>query len=150
MTPVERQAVAELIQLNTDILAEKEASLSAKDEQIQSLEQQLQQVSGDNPSAQKEASQEGILDSAQIDGTVGNMIQAGWLKEAEAEDAKEAIQSDPSLVLKFIDKLASDKIEESAMPTLGHAEKTQKVASSDVRESDRMFEETFGRLSSKL
>jgi len=136
----------------------KDSDIKALTEKVADLEQKLaaKECKGcDNPtcscnSKQKEAS----LEKTAVDGTVDKIIQAGFLKEAQREQALQAIADDPAgSLLDFLDKLASQRIQNARaqadmMPKLGHAVETgQETASAlDVRDSDRSFEQTFDNL----
>ena len=127
--------MAEYIQLTDGIMADDKATIEKQAAELATV--------------QKTASDTG-LDSSAVDQTIDNCIEAGFLKEAEKDQAVAAVNADPSTLLGFLDKLASHTVESRKNPTpLGKPAKArQKEAAYDPqnppkRESDEIFERAF-------
>ena len=94
------------------------------------------------------------LEQGVVDATLDKIVQAGFLKEGNRQQALQAISEDPAgALLDFIDKLATNRIEtvnagQAEMPKLGHAVPTGQESASapEVRESDQAFETVFDNL----
>jgi hypothetical protein len=114
--------------------------LSGYQEKVASLEKQLGTV-------QKEASKSVSIDKDAATRTVANMIKAKFIDKAEKEAALSQIVADPSVLLQYIDKLAER--EATAVKPMARVTKTKPVAA-EGRESDRVFEETFRNLRSRI
>ena len=131
--------MAEYIQLTDEIIAtEKQASqvLRKENEALQAR-------------SQKQASSP--FEAAQVSTTVGNIIEAGFLKEAERDLAITEIQRDPAALLRFLDKLASTTIKTRSVASLGQGVEKQATASgSTERESDKVFDRTFAALGTRI
>jgi len=88
-----------------------------------------------------------------VKATVENAISAGFLKQAEQEEAVSQIMTNPSVLLEFIDKLAANASQSrKEVRSMGRPSGTEKTASaaSGIRESDRVFEAAFDRLSNNI
>lgn len=121
--------MAEYIQLSYEILADREATIQ---KQASAL------------SSQKQASAQ--LNSSAVVETIDNCIGAGFIKEAERQQAIDAVTADPATLLGFLDKLAAKTVEtRKAVAPLGKGvQKTAtKPAGESVRESDALFESAF-------
>jgi hypothetical protein len=80
---------------------------------------------------------------------VDSMVDAGFIKQAEHEQAVSAIVADPSALIGFVSKLASNTIEynRTSVPRLGKASTTQKTAS--AAESDNVWANLVQSLNNK-
>lgn len=130
--------IAEYIGLTDDII-------TGLRDKVASLEADL------NASTEKEATLElsPALDGDAVKTTVSNIINAGFLKKADQDQAIAAINSDPATLLEFLDKLANKSIQNRQVPKLGSSV-VEKNASSSQRESDAAYEATFSRLGQQL
>jgi len=92
------------------------------------------------------------VDEQSVESTVSNMVDAGFLQGNEKEAAVEAIKANPSVLLDFIGKLASNTIEHNkrSVPSLGKGTDQQKVASHDPHaESDTVYDNLVRNLKNK-
>lgn len=127
------QEMAEYIQLTDGIMADQKATIEKQAAELQ---------------AQKEASTDEtvVLEKSAVEQTVDNCIAAGFIKEAERDQAIKVVTDDPAELLGFLDKLSAQTVESrKAVPALGQAVGEQKVAAGTepVRESDQIFEAAF-------
>lgn len=119
-------------------------------ELTQERDQALQKVAEleSTKGQQKQAAVNGP-DRDVVESTVDATVQAGFLKQADREQAIQAISDDPANApLVFLGKLAARRIEqaESTVPTLGKSFKKEAghtPTGEPVRESDKFFEDRF-------
>jgi hypothetical protein len=135
---VDPKEVAEYVQTSQSLLQEFKEANDKLTEELTALQGQA-----------KEASASPLVED-KVKETVENAISAGFLKQAEQEEAVSQILTNPSVLLEFIDKLAANAAQSSKqVRSMGRPSGHEKVASaaSGRRESDRVFEERFDRLS---
>jgi hypothetical protein len=126
--------------LNTDAKAKSDAMMNGEKDEGQELA--------------KESSQQ-ALEKQAVDMTVAQMVRAGFIKEADSEDAATKIQADPQALLSCMHKLATDSIN-SKLPRLGKSAGSDDTPAvnttlnNQVRESDVQFENHFRSLYPKV
>ena len=121
---------AELNQKVAQYVKEADECIDAQKAEIADLKTQLE--------SQKTATEGSVsVDADAVTAAVNNMVDAGFIKQAEQEQAVSAITADPTSLVGFVSKLASNTIEHNrvSVPSLGKASDTQKLASGDL-ESD--------------
>jgi len=138
LTPNVTAGIAEYIGLTDDII-------TGLRDKVASLEADL------STGSQKEAALEPTpaLDGDAVKTTVSNIINAGFLKKADQDQAIACITRDPASLLEFLDKLANKSIQNRQVPKIGSSV-VEKTASRGHRESDASYEATFSRLSHQL
>jgi hypothetical protein len=117
-------------------------------EKIASLEKQAS-VAAQAPRAEKEASLRAALDETAVTQTVGAMVSAGFLKEAERSKVEDMFKTDPTAALTCITKLAETETKRR-IPSMGKSLKerdwTEGASFETKRASDAQFEEMTRRL----
>jgi len=99
--------------------------------------------------SEKEAS--ATFDDNKLAKTVGSIAAAGFIKEAEQEEAISTIKNRPEVLLDFIDKIAAMKQEENkGVKPLGQGVAKQASTTDSVSESDKVFDALVSRLQYKL
>jgi len=135
-----KNQVSKYVQLSatvcSDLMAENEHLLNEKE----ALEQQVEQS--------KEAEEEDKavhLDTSQVERVVSNLKEAGFISEGEQKQAQENIQSDPNVLLQFVDKVAQSELN-SGQSQIGDVADTSETYKSDKsdRESNEVFLSNFG------
>jgi hypothetical protein len=124
-------------------------------EYIQHSQDIITSLQAENAELRKTASHEKTASASPIDqdsleNMVDNVIEAGILKEADRQQAIDAVNADPNSLVNFVDRLATRTTSEktaSAVRPLGRPQATdngtQKTAS---RESDAHFDDLCSRL----
>lgn len=141
-------AIQQLSQINPDLAQKVAAYIKETDALITDLKKERDALQQKAAALEKNASGN-PLEAETITATVDRVIKAGFLKQADRDQAIAAITERPATaLLSFIDKLATRRIDASAatMPKLGRAvsaETETGSAQASVRESDRLFEQRF-------
>jgi ribosomal protein S8 len=97
--------------------------------------------------AVKETVKPETFEAKAIAATVVNMANAGFIKKAEQERTVAQITADPSVLLSYLNKLAEREV--SVVKPMARVSTGQAQAPT-MRESDRVFEDTFKSLSRKI
>jgi septal ring factor EnvC (AmiA/AmiB activator) len=121
--------------------------MGAYQEKVASLEKELSSVKS---TAQKEAGKQVekfSLDAEHVTKTVDKMAKAGFIRKIEKEAAIDQINTDPATLLSYLDKLADREL--SSVKPIAKASRNTAPASSE-RESDKVFEECFRNLRSRI
>jgi hypothetical protein len=137
----------EITQKIATFIKEADECIEAQQKEIESLKAER---GAQKTASESEQAPESTIDKEAVDAAVSNMVDAGFLKEAEAEQAHTAITADPSVLVGFITKLAANTIEHNrnSVPSLGKPSEIQKAASSDA-ESDVVWESLVQNLTNK-
>jgi hypothetical protein len=138
-----------------DFATKVAAYVKDTDEVIQQLRSEKTELEK-AASLSKTASAKPAIDPVAVETTVEKIVRAGFLKQADREQAIRAITDDPATsLLGFIEKLAERRIESEAtgrVPSLGHAvtkEGKESGSAPAVRESDKLFEQRFNSLQAR-
>ena len=137
--------IAEYIQKSAEMID----SLQNQVTTLETEKENLEKLAGQD----KEASVKEVpigLDAGKVTETVGTLVKAGFVKEAEQELAIESFTKDPSTVLKFLGKMAAREVEAAEIKPLGRASGTPLAPKSGDRESDQAYESHFTKLASKI
>ena len=141
--------------LNTDNIKQVVEYVQVTGEVIEGYQQKVASLEEQLAATPKEASavvpepEQVQLDSEKVSQTVDKMAKAGFLKKAEREQAQTQISEDPAVLLTYLDKLSQRELD--SVPSMGKtALMSSDVGDSDIRESDRVFEQTFSALARKM
>jgi hypothetical protein len=139
-------AMQQISQINPELAQKVAMYIKETDALIHELKSERDAFQQKAASLEKNASGSPI-EMAKITAVVNQVIQAGFLKQADRDKAIQAISAQPAnALLSFVEKLASQRISAGAqMPKLGRAVGTETESGSapTVRESDRVFEQRF-------
>ena len=125
-------------------------------EYIQHSQDIITTLQAENQELRKQASLDktassSLIDQDSLENMVDNVIEAGILKEADRQQAIDAVNADPNSLVNFVDRLANRTTSEkqaSAVRPLGRPQATGTTASSPAaeRESDAHFNDLCSRL----
>jgi ABC-type transporter MlaC component len=128
-------------------------------EYIQRSQEIITNLRDENEGLRKHASQEKVasgspaLDTDGVENMVDHVIEAGLLKEAQRQEAIDAMSADPNSLVTFVDQLATKSLEKTATaaPSLGRPYKQEKQSSAaSVRESDQAYDKLCRSLRSRV
>lgn len=135
---MEKQAaahIAEYIQVTNQAVSDLYSQVTA----LQGENQKLQSV-------QKTASEK--VNPVKVGTMLDRVVEAGFILPSQKEASFQAVVDDPACLVPFLEKLAENHIsKDEVVKSTGSVEKTASAGRapvSNIRESDRFFERTFG------
>ena len=130
------KAVAQYIASSSEVINGLQEKVAASQNELVTAQAQ-QKVASEKASV--------TIEAKSVATTVENMVKASMFKEAEREQAISQIQKDPAILLRFLNKLAEDKIR-STVVTIGKAVDKPAGFIAAGRKSDEVYEQRIGAL----
>ena len=146
------QEMAAYVQQSTGLINELNEKTAALEAELATAKQALAKKTAElEKAASDEKGSEGVtFPEERVAATIGNMVRAGFLKQARQAEVVSAVMSNPETILEYMDKVSEVTMRRT--PSLGFASDAPKDATpvDTHRESDEAYAAGMASLRARL